>query len=55
MMNPIALAAVVFGILLLVIGLILVARHRRAAGIAFSVLGLGIMAVRFIITILLFG
>ena len=54
-MNPIAFALVLIGILLMIIGLLLVIKHRKAVGIAFSVLGLGIMAAPFIITFLLYG
>jgi hypothetical protein len=54
-MNPIALEMVAIGALLLVLGLLLVARRRKAAGIAVSLLGFGIAAAPFIITFFLFG
>ena len=54
MMNPIALGMVALGALLLVLGLLLAARRRKAAGIAISLLGLGIAAAPFVITFFLF-
>ncbi|PIV27139.1 MAG: hypothetical protein COS37_03360 [Anaerolineae bacterium CG03_land_8_20_14_0_80_58_20] len=51
MMNPIALGMVALGALLLVLGLLLAARRRKAAGIAISLLGLGIAAAPFVIII----
>jgi urea transporter len=53
-MNPIALGMVALGILLFVLGLLLVARHRRVTGIAISLIGLGTLAAPFIITFFLF-
>ncbi|MCL4262510.1 MAG: hypothetical protein KJ069_04820 [Anaerolineae bacterium] len=52
-MNPIALGMVVLGFLLVSLGLLLLARHRKVAGIAVSLLGLGVTAVPFIITFFL--
>jgi len=54
-MNPIALGMVALGALLLVLGLLLVAKRRKATGIAISLLGLGTAAAPFVITFLLFG
>jgi hypothetical protein len=53
-MNPIALGMVALGIVLFVSGSILAARHRKATGIAISLLGLGMAAAPFVITFLLF-
>jgi len=53
-MNPIALGMVALGALLLVLGLLLVAKRRKATGIAVSLLGLGAAAAPFIITFFLF-
>lgn len=55
MINPIALVLVAVGILLLLVGLLLVIKHRKAAGIAISVLGLGFVAAPFLISFLLYG
>ena len=49
-MNPIALCMVALGALLLGLGLLLVARRRKAAGIAVSLVGLGVAAFPFVIT-----
>ena len=53
-MNPIALGMVALGALLLVLGLLMVAKHRKATGIAISLLGLGTAAAPFVITFFLF-
>ena len=53
-MNPIALGMVALGALLLGLGLLLVAKHRKATGIAISLLGLGTAAAPFVITFFLF-
>jgi urea transporter len=53
-MNPIALGMVALGALLLVLGLLLVAKRRKATGIAISLLGLGTAAAPFVITFFLF-
>ena len=53
-MNPTAIGMVALGALLLVLGLLLVAKHRKATGIAVSLLGLGIAAAPFVITYFLF-
>ena len=52
-MNPIALGMVALGALLLVLGLLMVAKHRKATGIAISLLGLGTAAAPFVITFFL--
>jgi len=53
-MNPISLGMVALGALLLVLGLLLVAKRRKATGIAISLLGLGTVAAPFVITFFLF-
>jgi hypothetical protein len=53
-MNPIALGMVVLGALLLAVGLLLVAKRRKATGIVVSLLGLGTAAAPFIITFFLY-
>jgi hypothetical protein len=53
-MNPIAVGMVAFGILLLVFGLLMLAKHRRAIGFTLSFLGLGTAVAPFVITFLLF-
>jgi hypothetical protein len=47
-MNPIALGLVIFGVALLLFGLLLALRHRKASGIAISLLGIGIATIPFI-------
>ena len=54
MMNPIALGMIALGVLLLVSGLLLAAKRRKATGIAISLLGLGIAVAPFVITFFLF-
>lgn len=51
-MNPIAVGVVAFGILLLVFGLLMVAKHRKAIGFTLSFLGMGTVVVPFVITFL---
>ena len=53
-MNPIALGTVALGALLIVLGLLLVAKRRNAAGIAVSLLGVCIAVAPFVITFFLF-
>jgi hypothetical protein len=55
MMNPIAVAMIALGVVLLLFGLFLVVRRRRAAGIAISLLGVVTAAVPFIASFLLAG
>jgi hypothetical protein len=52
-MNPIALGMVALGALLIIIGLLLIAKRRKATGIAISLLGLGTAAAPFVITLFL--
>ena len=49
-MNPIAVGMVALGSLLLGLGLLLVAKRRKAIGIAISLIGLGTAAAPFVIT-----
>jgi hypothetical protein len=53
-MNPIALGMIAFGVLLFVLGLLLIAKHRKATGIAVSLLGLGFAAAPPVINFYLF-
>lgn len=53
-MNPLAFGMFTLGALLLVLGLRLVTKRRKAAGLAVSLLGLGIAAASFVITFFLF-
>ncbi len=53
-MNPIALGMVALGASLLVLGLLLVTKRRKATGIALSLLGLGTAVAPFVITFFLF-
>jgi uncharacterized YccA/Bax inhibitor family protein len=48
-MNPIAVAMIVLGVVLLLFGLSLVLRYRKAIGIAISLLGVGAAAVPFLV------
>jgi hypothetical protein len=49
-MNPIAVAMIVLGVVLLLFGLFLVLRRRKATGIAISLLGVGAAAVPFLVS-----
>ena len=53
MMNPIAIAMLVFGALLLLFGIILARRQRKILGTIISFLGLSAMAVPFVATYLI--
>ncbi len=53
-MNMIAVGTIAFGALLLVLGLLLLAKRRKAIGFTLSFLGLGIAIAPFVITYLLF-
>jgi len=53
-MNPIAIGMFAIGALLLVLGLRLVSKHKKTAGIAISLLGLVIAAAPLVITFFLF-
>jgi hypothetical protein len=50
MVNPIALVMIALGILLLLFGIVLVVKHVKIAGIVISLLGLGVMAVPFLVS-----
>jgi urea transporter len=50
-MNPIALGMIALGAVLLVLGVLLVAKRRRATGIAISLLGLSATAAPFLISL----
>ena len=52
-MNPIALGMIALGALLLGVGVLLLVKRRKAAGIAISLMGLGIAAAPFVITFFL--
>jgi len=49
-MNPIAVAMIVLGVVLLLFGPFLVLRRRKATGIAISLLGVGAAAVPFLVS-----
>jgi hypothetical protein len=53
MMNPIAVAMIVFGVGLVLSGLFLVLPRRKAIGITISLLGLGMAAVPFLASLYL--
>ena len=53
MINPLALGMVAFGILLLLCGLVLIAKRLKTAGIVISVLGLGVLATPWLISLYL--
>ena len=53
MVNPLALGMVALGILLLLCGLVLIAKRLKTAGIVISVLGLGAMATPWLISLYL--
>ena len=53
MINPLALGMVALGILLLLCGLVLIAKHLKTAGIVISVLGLGALATPWLISLYL--
>ena len=48
MVNPIALAMMTLGVVLLLFGLFLVIKRRKLVGIVVAVLGLGVGAVPFV-------
>lgn len=52
-MNPIAVGLVAFGTLLLALGLLMLARNRKAIGLTLSFLGLGTAVAPFAITFFL--
>jgi len=53
MINPLALGMVALGILMLLCGLVLIAKRLKTAGIVISVLGLGAMATPWLISLYL--
>ena len=53
MVNPLALGMMALGIILLLCGLVLIAKHIQAAGIVISVVGLGVMAIPWLISLYL--
>jgi hypothetical protein len=48
MVNPIALAMMALGVVLLLLGLFLVVKRRKLVGIVVAVVGLGVGAVPFV-------
>lgn len=50
MVNPIAVIIVVLGILLFLFGLFWASRRAKVAGIAISLLGLGVVTIPFVIS-----
>lgn len=50
MINPIAFGSMALGVVMLLFGLFLLAKRRKAAGIAISLLGLGVAAVPFLVS-----
>ena len=53
MINPLALGMVALGILLLLCGLVLIAKRLKTVGIVISVLGLGALATPWLISLYL--
>ena len=53
-MNMIAVGTIAIGTLLLVLGLLLLAKRRKAIGFTLSLLGLGTAIAPFVITFVLF-
>ena len=53
MVNPLALGMMALGILLLLCGLVLIAKRIKTAGIVISVLGLGAMVTPWLISLYL--
>jgi hypothetical protein len=53
-MNPVAFALILIGIFLLMIGLLLLIKRRKLSGIVISLLGVGLLAAPFLITLLLY-
>ena len=52
-MNLVAVAMIVFGVVLLLFGLLLVLRRRKATGVAISLLGVGVAAAPFLVSLYL--
>jgi hypothetical protein len=53
MVNPLALGMMALGIMLLLCGLVLIAKRIKAAGIVISVVGLGAMAIPWFVSLYL--
>ena len=54
-MNPIAIGMFVIGILIFVLGLLMIAKQKKTAGMIISFVGLGTAAAPLVITLMLFG
>ena len=54
-MNPIAYGMIGLGVMLIVMGSLLVARRKKATGIAIFILGLGAEVAPFVITFFWIG
>ncbi len=52
-MNPIALAIIALGVLLSLIGIVLIIKRMRIAGIIISLLGVGMLTFPFVIGLVL--
>ncbi len=50
MVNPIALGMIALGALLLLFGIVLVVKRRKIGGVVISLLGMGVIAVPFLIS-----
>ena len=53
MVNPLALGMIALGILLLLCGLVLIAKRLKTVGIVLSLVGLGAMATPWLISLYL--
>ena len=53
MVNPIAVVMMALGLLLLLFGIFLVVKRRKIAGIVISLLGLGVAAVPWFVSLYL--
>lgn len=53
MINPIALGVMALGILLLLFGIVLIVKRINVAGIVLAVLGLGVMAAPWLVSLYL--
>jgi hypothetical protein len=53
MVNPLALGMMALGIMLLLCGLVLIAKRIKTAGIVISVVGLGAMAIPWLVSLYL--
>ena len=50
MVNLVALTMIALGVLLFLVGVFLLVKHRKIAGWVFSILGLGLSAVPFLVS-----